>query len=163
MRRNIQPQTPNMPLPTTLRHKESWSEHYRNTTIEIVKWGFDTPNSDWPQCWNTYIYLYEKYCVDFESLWLSDRIVKLSSGFITHAYGKSPLNQLDMHYGITFYSKHGYTPGHRAIQIGDDYQHSYDVGQHYNEHYLYQNIKRFADKAIGLFYKPEFQRPEGEA
>lgn len=95
--------------------------------IEIVNWAIGEEQMNW----NYYLYLHEnKMPKDiFENIWLKDKLSGLEGHrkWITHEYYKSEkLNNINMHGGITFYEKSGFTKGHRSVKIGCDYGHLYD-------------------------------------
>lgn len=141
-----------------LRKSENWKENFQNTTIEIIRWSFDSAGVKSgllpKENWNYYIYLYEKYCVDFESLWLPDIVKSFSEGgteYITHnEYEK--FGNVQMHGGITYYAKHGYSVGHRCVQIGCDFSHLYDEGMTYRVEGVYQEAMDTARECIERFY-----------
>ena len=134
-----------------LIEKTVWTERYKNTCIEIVRLNpgaYFKRSREWN--WFYYIYLYESYCKDFASLWLPAGI-----------YGYEKLD-VDMHCGMTYYAQHGQVKGHRAVQIGCDYQHYQDEGKEYSLAYVYSEAKDCAELCIERFYVPEPVLETGE-
>lgn len=116
-----------------------WYLDHRDIRIKIVSWRHKDPSGYFRQRspsgnWNYYVYLPEHRCPNFGALWLEDEVKSVtpnSRGWITHDYYGSPLGDVDMHGGITFYAKHGYTFGFRVVEIGCDYSHLFDDGRSY--------------------------------
>lgn len=139
-----------------LNKSDVWKASFQNTTIEIKRWSFDVPSRiPWKENWNFYIYLYEKYCKDFEALWLTPEIKSFGGSdreYISYDY-YTTFRDVDMHGGITYYSKQGEAMGHRCVQIGCDYQHLDDEGQTYSVEEIYAEAKQSAKECVRLFYK----------
>jgi len=132
-----------------MREKITWNGLHRDVGFKIVNWDYEDPTGTmlrhWPSgAWNFYLYLYEQHCADFAALWLPDIVKEWSPGgkkYISHDYYKDPLGQIDLHGGITFYDKHGYTDGFRTVEVGCDYQHYTDEGQLYNNDCVFEDVK----------------------
>lgn len=100
-----------------------------------------------------YIYIYEKNCKDFESLWLPDVFHSFSENgpkHVSHDYHS--LHDIDLHCGITFYTKHGHTVGHRCVQLGCDYQHYWDENTFRSVEKCFDDMKTSADIAVALWH-----------
>lgn len=144
-----------------LEKSDVWKAMYRNVYIEIKRWdGYRSPEmrSPWKEHWTYYIYLYERHCKDFDAIWLADKLTSWSESgpkHITNDYYDSPLANIEMHGGITYYSKHGQVEGHRTVQIGCDFQHLHDEGQTYYVEDILREARITADECVETFYKEE--------
>lgn len=113
-----------------LEHQDIWRGSHRGIQSKIVNWdkGADyTPGSE--GIWNCYIYIPESKAANFESLWLPDIAKRWSPNSperISHDYYAPGFPFIEMHGGITYYAKHGHTPGHRRVEVGCDYSHLWD-------------------------------------
>lgn len=111
---------------------KTWRGKYKGIHYEIVSWRIEMMGP----VWNYYIYLMEKDVPNFESIWLPD-VIKIMPGsgreYVDNDYyGNEKICSIDMHGGITFYEKNGYTKGHRNVKIGCDYQHLNDMESGYS-------------------------------
>jgi len=103
--------------------------------------------------WNCYLYFRESACVNFRSIWLPDKRVRIAPDCperITHDYYGCPLADIDFHGGITYYRKSGYSRGHRSVEVGCDYQHLYDGYCSYSFTDLVKDAERAVDSAYEL-------------
>lgn len=125
----------------SLRPQRTWQGQHRGISFKIVSWGksrdetYGFPSGNW----NYYVYIPESKSPRFEEIWLADEEKQWGGSgtkYISHDYYASILGSVEMHGGITFYSKHGHTPGHRCVEIGCDYQHLWDEGKYYDENDL---------------------------
>lgn len=139
-----------------LRALSVWHGQHRGIAFKIVNWNFDRSSGtslrdDHPSgCWNFYLYLHETKVHDFASIWLPPKITRLSpesSEWITYDYYSSPLSGIEMHGDITWYEKQGEVPGHRTVDIGCDYQHSFDVARRYTVEGVAADARRAIDSA----------------
>ena len=146
-----------MNLPKLRDHKVYFGT-YRDVTFKIVTSKSVVPRYN--DSWCYYIFIRENKCTNFESIWLPEKVTQyIENGpkHITYDYYSEPLGSIKMHGGITYYDKHGYTPGHRCVEIGCDYQHYWDEGKVYviedivqnameTIDYLYENGNLISDK-----------------
>jgi len=130
-----------------------WSGSHRGVRFEIKHRIVRGLESLWPSgSWTFYIYLHEQSCPRFAELWLDDQVTQItpeSQRRVTHDYMGGLTGQVELHGGITYYSKHGHTPGLRCVELGCDYQHLYDEGQSYDE----RDLARDAVRAIESCYE----------
>jgi hypothetical protein len=131
-----------------LSFSRQWRGRYRDVNFKIMS-SVTSLKEDFPSgAWCMYLYLEENKCRHFEDLWLEDKITKFSEKgreYITHDYMTGQFLNIDFHYGITFYAKHGYKEGFRYIEIGCDYSHLHDLYQNYDENDLTHDAKRAID------------------
>lgn len=89
-----------------------------------------TPGGKGIYCYYLYIYESQVTPEQFSELWLKDEVTRWSPESperITHDYYSLPiLKAVELNGGITYYAKHGQVEGHRSVQIGCDYNHSWD-------------------------------------
>ncbi len=126
-----------------------WARRHKGVTIEVVHWGVDAEHN--PRgTWNYYLSLFERDMTPeaFAPLWLESKVADWG---VTHDHYDSPLSQVDMHGGITFYEKRGDVPGYRVVRIGCDYNHSWDEDVSYSLEEVYADAVASADDAIKLF------------
>lgn len=135
---------------------------YRGVPFKIVNWKFETAefNEMTPTGqWNYYVFLHEKNCVNFAALWLEDKLVQVtpeSPVRVTNDYYVDPLSSIEIHGGITWYEKHGYVEGHRCVEIGCDYSHVFDDGQHYDWDSILNDVMETIDSCYSLgLLKPD--------
>lgn len=154
-----------------LREKRLWSGVHREIAFEVVNWSFFNKDEeralDWIDRsptgnWNFYLYLHEKKCVDFKSLWLRDKIKRWSKGGAKYcsndySYTASRVARIDFHGGITYYEKMGHSKEFRCIKVGCDYAHLWDEGKEYDEKEVASDAVRAIDSAydLGMFFVPE--------
>lgn len=147
-------QTEKNPKKTKLREQWVWQGNYRNIGFKIVSWSFETPMPEWPSGnWNFYIYLPEGLCVNFSEIWLADEVNEFpASGrkYVSHDYMSGRTGQVEMHGGITWYEKNGYTEGHRSVELGCDYQHFWDQGKEYDENDVLRDVEKAIDSCYDL-------------
>jgi hypothetical protein len=123
---------------------------YKDIHFKISSWYFDSPALGFERAWNYYIYIPEKNLTSemFDKCWLPDKLVKYSpesEGWISHDYYDSPLGDVPIHGGITYYAKLGHTEGKRVIEIGCDYQHLNDRNQTYWVEMILVEVKETID------------------
>lgn len=121
----------------SLNKKTLWTGQHKEIWFEVVHWGIERehnfePMNDGQGCWNYYVYIPERIVKEkiFETIWLPEQVSKFtpeSSERISYNYMNCPLNGIDFHCGITYYSKEGYNvKGHRVVKAGCDYSHLWD-------------------------------------
>lgn len=125
--------------------KEStiWRGEHAGLGIEIVRWSFGVVISTLPETnWNYYVVIREDQTKQFSELWLPPKIVKItpeSKGFLTHDYSSLDIaNIVEWHGGVTFYEKYGEVEGYRAVKLGCDFQHLFDIERGYP--YIYEEV-----------------------
>ena len=135
-----------------LREQRVWQGRYRDINFKIINWGRDDAASqllDLPTGhWNYYVYIPESKATDFKSIWLKDLLKRWSKEgrpYLTHDYMAGTLGNIEMHGGITYYAKHGHTKGHRCVEIGCDYAHSWDRNAHYDVEALMADVETTID------------------
>lgn len=138
-----------MSTKTKLDAQRVWRGRYRDVGFKIVSWPFRGLEDRFPSgAWNYYVYIQESACADFTAIWLKDKKVRFSEKapfHITHDYYNSPVGDVEMHGGITYYAKHGHTEGHRCVEIGCDYQHLWDDGKSYDEEDVLRDVEHTID------------------
>ena len=122
-----------------LQHTNMWRGVYKNTSIKIL--GRDKSTNIYSGGWWYYIFIHEKDCPNFESIWLPEEVSQFSENspkrFWNNYLANETLASVEMHGGITFYKKHGYAEGDRCVEIGCDFQHLWDESWQYSlEHVL---------------------------
>lgn len=110
-----------------------WRGRHRGVAFEIKNRAgiaaLDQPTG----AWTAYVYLHESLVANFDFWWLPDVLSRFSESSperVSHNYSALPAK---MHGGLTYYAKHGHSPGHRCVELGCDYQHLWDDGQRYSE------------------------------
>ena len=102
--------------------------------------------------WAHYIFLSEQRVpTEKRHRWfLPAHVGSVSTGgreYVSYNYcaeGALP-SALEWHGGITFYDYVEQTPGHRAIKMGCDYQHSWDEGCHYDVSIVAWEVQKTID------------------
>ena len=112
----------------TLNHRSTWSYTHEGIYVEIINWG--TMNHG-KGTWNYYLYIHEhKFPFQLSHLWIEptyERWTPESPLRKNFDYLSSPLADIPIHGGITFYDQlNSDIPGSRAIQFGCDYNHLRD-------------------------------------
>lgn len=132
---------------------------YRHVPLRVTHFQF--PGDMFPfGCWCFYLFLHEPVCPNFEQLWLPDVVRPSLSGkgrgHVLNDYDVDPFMQIEMHGGITWYEKHGYTPGFRSVEIGCDFQHADDIGRQYTLDEVLKAACRAVDSCyeLGLIVEP---------
>lgn len=104
--------------------------------FEIVRWGLVRASGEalnnGQGCWNYYVFLRETRIENFKDFWIEPKLEEFSSGgtkFIdVPRYYNSPLSDADWHGGPTYWEAINPSfEGMRAIKIGCDYSHLYDM------------------------------------
>jgi len=122
-----------------LHYKETWCLEHRGLSVEITHWGHTGENAfnEGQGVWNYYVYIPERLTKRFNELWLEDKLVKYaecSPERVHHDYMQAEFadQRFEWHGGITYYDKHGHTPGHRCVQLGCDFNHLWDHERGYD-------------------------------
>ena len=119
----------------TLREQHVWRGTYNKIPFKISQHGVGETYMP-AGCWCYYLILPEYLLKErFAEVWLEDKLVKftdVSPERVTHDY--YPLDNFDMHGGITYYEKHGHSVGHRSVELGCDYQHLFDRERGYTDY-----------------------------
>lgn len=133
------------------REKTEWHGEFDGVAWEIQRFaglaGFRERKHDWT--------FYLHICLDRipaennpESYWLPPRMDE--KGRAHYDYYSSPLNDIDWHRGMTWYSKEaGFDGTRRVVKAGCDYQHYWDYEQGGEENVEW--IKRDVVSAIQSF------------
>ena len=127
MKTNIEKPPPTI---TSLALKSTWTYSHEGVHVEIAHCGTDTMNNG-KGVWNYYLLISEyKFPSQLSTLWLEpsyDRWTPTSPLRKHFEYMRSPLAEIPLHGGISFYDQlNPDIPGSRAIEIGCDYNHLYD-------------------------------------
>lgn len=138
--------------------KKEWQGRYRDIAYRI---SLHSENCGYTPgglgIWCFYLFLHENKIEGFDRIWLPDiakRYTPVSPERISHDYYVDPLNRLELHGGITYYAKHGYTEGHRCVEVGCDYSHLWDheSGGGYDVNSIFHDVRKAIDHiySIGL-------------
>lgn len=110
------------------RKKEVWDAFIEDKIyVSIHHWGQDLSVYEGAGQWNYYLNIYESKVENFEEWWLEDKVSEYGS--VSHDYYGLPVDELELHGGITYYAKHGHTVGKRRVEIGCDYGHYGEIGR----------------------------------
>jgi hypothetical protein len=111
---------------------ESYSGKYLGIPYEIRHWHYSNGE---PQ-WNYYLFISERQIPEvFPALWLDGTLLDTGSKSkrIFYDYSNTMIASLDWHCGCTYYEKiSGFDEQDKAIKVGCDYAHLYDVGRCYS-------------------------------
>jgi len=126
---------------------ERWMDRYKGIGYEIAK-----PES-FPWAYYLYINLDKIEDADVgDSLWLESE--KTGDGFPFYDYNTDFFQRLELHCGITFYSKSLVIardkPENRIIKIGCDYGHIWDERSRYNEHSIEVEARNSIDILVSI-------------
>lgn len=127
-----------------------WKFEYREIDYKVSHWGLGSM-CDGHGMWNYYIYLREQQIgVDqFGRIWLRAQYKTLGGKRLhkTYDYYVAPLNQIEMHGGMTFYKPCGdKKQNNRYVEIGCDFGHLWDHERGYG--YSLAEVRRDAEKCI---------------
>lgn len=137
----------------SLREQKHWRGTHRGVPFKVMLWGFADNSLD---KWNYYLYLLERNCVNFESLWLpaeTYQILPTTPKRVTYNYYPA-FGAVEMHGGITYYEKHGELT-ERSIEIGCDFAHLDDEFAGWD---LYSVVADM-ESAIDSLYKKGYLKP----
>lgn len=138
-----------------LRKQDVWHIFYKDlVSIKIVHWGVENFFNNGRGTWNYYIFIHERFCPRFDELWLEDKLSRFSETspeHVSHDYMSGATGELDMHGGITYYAKNGYSKGHRSVELGCDYNHYWDEGRAYTIEAVLVDAKASAEQAIEIY------------
>jgi hypothetical protein len=87
-----------------------------------------------------------------DSLWIDGEKSAEASHYTYVPYGLSPLGNVEMHGGITFYARHIADNGDRLVEIGCDYNHSWDDGRDYKIEHVIMEARATVDDVINRFF-----------
>ena len=125
--------------------------------VKMVHWGADReheslkPLNNGKGVWNYYIMLPEWILKDkFPSIWLDD-LVNESYSYISHDYMNASFADVYWHGDLTFYTKLGHTKGYRAVEVGCDYNHLFDMEQDYDLESVVSESTETALQLINLY------------
>lgn len=127
-----------------LEYKEVWTGKYRDIRFEVVHWYMG---------WNYYLFIQAEQLPDDlqKGFNLKNKSWRCSpdSPVRYHSdYESAPIiSDLEWHGGITFYEKHRNEIGKvTCYKLGCDYQHSFDMGEHYTIDVIAEDAKKSIDK-----------------
>jgi hypothetical protein len=136
-----------------------WRGQHRGVQFQIKNRdgidGLDQPSG----AWTAYIFLHETMLTNFDFWWLPDelsRFTEASPERVSHDYMRLPA---EMHGGLTYYAKHGHSVGHRCVELGCDYQHLWDEGQHYSERSVMAETMGSIDKLYADGHMKSTEQP----
>lgn len=156
---------------TKLKQKRTWNFQYRGIECEVVSWNFEKP---WDGCpsgnWNGYIYINAQQLPDQFNQLLCKKF-KTDYKSIPWRWDYFGLESIfNMKGGVTFYQviRNEFNGTKVGIKVGNDYQHSWDQGRHYEVNHVIADLKKSVDSFIeyfpnylvwdfkdGLYEKPE--------
>lgn len=126
-------------IATPLESKKEWNGQHAGIYFRVSLHGEGrdhTPEGRGSWCYYLTVREHEHPAI-FPSLWLEDKIHRFSPESqprVSHDYYDVPvLWSAEMHGGITFYQKHGHTVGLRAVEIGCDYCHIWDIESYFRD------------------------------
>jgi hypothetical protein len=126
-----------------LRHKDVWTGEYRRINFEINKFYFSNGKEQWTFYLILRLSLLPPKIKD--RFWLKP--YKYGAGkkrnHIGYHYSQEPLiNNIEWHYGCTWYSKiAGFDGGEKVVKIGCDYGHYWDDEYIYDEQIVLNDVK----------------------
>lgn len=127
--------------------KEVWSTYLEpGIYVTVHRWGQDLPCYEGAGQWNYYLHIYESKVEDFEVWWLEDKVSEY--GTVSQDYYRLPVDEIELHGGITYYAKRGHTVGQRMVEIGCDYGHYSEIGIHRTPEQVQREALRSADLLI---------------
>lgn len=142
----------------------SWYGDYKGIRYKISNWNLGRMEEPYVMdpIWNYYIYLVEEvvHPEDFAKYNLDPQYYEFC-GKTNETYPYDHLD-IDMHGGVTWYKKSTewspYSNRHQTIiEIGCDFNHSWDQGRHYTYDYIESQAKRTIDRLdIRLFKRCKF-------
>lgn len=149
---------------------KEWHGIYRGIGFSIKNWSYDTTSPSLPeQCWNHYIYLIlDNIPAQYkpESFWLRAKPMKwptlkgmkkppksLTERKLYRYYDHPIIGEIEFHGSITWYAKKYTTDDQRYIEIGCDYQHSWDQGHDYDLQYILRQVEKSIDSLYKLMPK----------
>lgn len=144
-------------LDIDVRDKKVYTGRYKAVPFEIVNWSFQSTPEDEPKSnWNYYLFLFDKACVDFKTLWLKPKVSRFSeaSPWRNHFDYFDVFANVGMHGGITYYEKFG-EGVERHVKIGCDFMHLYDDEITWDVVDVVADIK----KAIDSLYEYGYLKP----
>lgn len=137
-----------------LQSKKVWLGIYRGVRFEINNFRFGPTDTE--DRWTHYIAIWlEQLPEELQpKFWLDARVFSIAEGHrehITHDTHNSIISSLEFHGGCTFYDKiAGLEGGPKAVKIGCDYQHYWDVGKQYDVNFVYSEVKETIDSLYKL-------------
>lgn len=118
---------------------QKWKGLYKGINFEICKWKpdyyRDKPEYDKGYIWNYYIFVKPR---ELQTVKYKD--------FPERIDYNAMYPDIDMHGGITYFSRHKTSGLHEVDELGCDYQHSWDEGIEYILEDLIQDAKNTIDK-----------------
>jgi len=116
-----------LPSGIKLRPKITFNITHKLIHANVVNWRIMDEQTQW----NYYVFLHEMNLPAgmFDQLWLkptAERFTPNSPLRESYNYYTPLFNRFDFHGGITFYKRHNYCEGCRAIELGCDYGHIWD-------------------------------------
>ena len=134
-----------------IKQKKVWKFSYKGINCEVVNWNIETPWEGHPSGnWNGYIYIKAQQLPDkFHQILCKKRKTILRSMPWTWDYYKLE-DIFNMKGGITYYEViRGEFNGKKiGIKVGNDYMHSWDVDQRYDESDVIADLKNSVDSFI---------------
>ncbi len=132
------------------RESNKWKGEYNGVRFEVVKWSFDDCLEDSEKIiWNFYLFIsIPQLPVKLrKQFWLKGTKKETR---VSYDYYKSPVADIEFHYGCTYYAKTcGFDGDKKIIQVGCDYNHYWDEGHEYRIEEVLLDVKA----AINSFWE----------
>ena len=154
-----------------MKHKKIWNFKYRGIHCEIVHWDFnhlyDFPSKG---IWNGYIIITEEQVPDrFKELLVKRKKTNYKSmPWMWEYWGLD--NLFKMNGGITYYSviRDEFDGRKIAVKVGNDYNHSWNVGMRYDEECIEIDLmssvdlflEQYPDYLVWSHIEGKYMKPE---
>jgi hypothetical protein len=129
-----------------LRHADEWSGEHRGVSFTIKHWGIDPKHSPLG-IWNYYLHIpLDAIPEDKQHDFLANP-KKDDKGRVHYEYyDKHLINELEWHCGMTFYQKHGMDGAPIVIEMGCDYNHSWDLARDFSLEEILHDCQNSIDR-----------------
>lgn len=136
--------------------KTEWRFKYRGVECKVVFWSTDSMKKDltiYTQggIWNSYFLLRKEHLgYKFARFEVPVKSYERTKGRTGYYYGFSKIGEMiGMYNGISYYNLLRNAVGEIiAVEIGDDYSHSWDVGMFYDEEIISENLMKSVDNVL---------------